>query len=389
MDTRISEAFLDEAYEILDEVKGYFVDNPTGRLGTREHMRYITKQITKIINLAESKLRDNDISNILERKLDALATKQDLQEATLLQNEKTMEAISNVKEEISTLSKALPTESPIEKENPVPSYSDVLKQGNKQPQKDLQSKPEYTVLVYSKDKESSSEQTKALLTSKVRPKTLGIGVKRVRKIKNGGVAIDLCGWNDMAILSEALTKVKEFETIEKKRNLPLVKIVSVPKSITKESLLENIFEQNFPIACELTREEFDERIKIKFPINQRNTEYVSWVLEVAVDLREIMQREGKINLGWTRCPVFDYILVKRCYKCLAFGHFARDCRSEKNTCSHCGEAHLFKNCKKKEEIATCANCVRQKRGNHDHNTLDKRCPIYLQEVEKIIKRTND
>ncbi|KAH7967054.1 hypothetical protein HPB49_021914 [Dermacentor silvarum] len=79
------------------------------------------------------------------------------------------------------------------------------------------------------------------------------------------------------------------------------------------------------------------------------------------------ERPEKINLGFTRHELIDYVETPpRCFKCQRFGHIAKYCRGEQR-CKRCGGPHDFKTCASKEN-SVCANC------GGDHPASYGRCP---------------
>ncbi|KAH7986174.1 hypothetical protein HPB52_025154 [Rhipicephalus sanguineus] len=79
------------------------------------------------------------------------------------------------------------------------------------------------------------------------------------------------------------------------------------------------------------------------------------------------ERPDKINLGFTRHELVDYVETPpRCFKCQRFGHVAKHCRGEQR-CKRCGGPHDFKTCTSKEKLV-CANC------GGDHPASYGRCP---------------
>ncbi|XP_023210483.1 uncharacterized protein LOC111613369 [Centruroides sculpturatus] len=429
------ENFMEEAFLMVEEVKNYIIENPNGRLSTIDHKRFMIEQMTKIIYLAEEnlrELRDKSNLNIKEQQNHMGITKQEVSEIISKQNEeivlaineikqeineikklkeedkqditeeqnfkteiaeimkenvtKTMEAISTIKGELKTINQTS-TQCSNTQEEQKRRYSDVLKLGNRQPGITLPPpSPQYTVLVYSKDKNNNSKQTKEILMKNVTPKDLRIGIKGVREINNGGVAVDLSSTQETAALTDFLTQVKELNTKERRRQ-PLIKILSVPKSIDKSELIEMLYEQNSCFSEQMSQSILEEEIQIRFLIPQKDSNLQSWVMEVSPMMREIIIREEKLYIGWNRCPVLDYILIRRCYKCLAFGHYAKECQHHSQVCSHCGGGHVYKDCDK-EGPAKCTNCYKNKIKDYHHNTIDKDCPCFIKELHKYTRQIN-
>lgn len=85
------------------------------------------------------------------------------------------------------------------------------------------------------------------------------------------------------------------------------------------------------------------------------------------------QRPDNIKIGYSSYKVDPYYPNPlRCYNCCRWGHSSTHCRSPQR-CSRCGaNGHSGLTCK---ETLRCINC----KGTHD--ALDKKCPIYLHEIE--------
>ncbi|XP_023221191.1 uncharacterized protein LOC111622951 [Centruroides sculpturatus] len=424
------EAFLEEAFLMVEETKNYIIENPNGRLSTIDHKRFLIEQMTKIIYLAEENLKEIREKSESRVNIENTITKEEVSKMLDLHNELTMTELKKIKQDISDIKKMTNrcnldqnkeseirnklkseiteliqanTEKTMEeiltvkggikdlndnlhkgtsvKEQKI-SYSEVLKLGKTQPEVKIKtSVPQYTVLVYSKNKGNTSEDTKQILIKEINPVHLGIGIKGLRKINQGGVAIDLYCTEDMNTMAKELIKVKELTTKTSQKRLPRIKLVSVPKSIKQEEILDMLYEQNECFNTNISQKFVNEEITVKFSLPQKDQHCVSWVLEVTPMFREMIIKEGTINLGWARCPVFDFISIKRCFKCLGFGHFANQCPSKETTCSHCGDAHLYRECPKDKDVR-CANCYRNKQTDYKHNTLDKSCPSYINELRK-------
>lgn len=89
-------------------------------------------------------------------------------------------------------------------------------------------------------------------------------------------------------------------------------------------------------------------------------------------------------INWSSCPVRDFTLVTRCYKCQQYGHAAKSCRETTYICGHCGElGHSIKECTKKEEEPKCATCLHFKKpSNHKTGAAD--CPAKIMAENRYI-----
>ncbi|EFN77122.1 hypothetical protein EAI_00006, partial [Harpegnathos saltator] len=50
----------------------------------------------------------------------------------------------------------------------------------------------------------------------------------------------------------------------------------------------------------------------------------SIIIETDEQTHEDMLRRKKMNLGWRKCLVFNYVSVKRCFKCWGYYHMAKN-----------------------------------------------------------------
>ena len=44
-----------------------------------------------------------------------------------------------------------------------------------------------------------------------------------------------------------------------------------------------------------------------------------------------IMEDGKLNIGYERCRVYDETEIVQCMKCLEYNHLARDCKNQENT----------------------------------------------------------
>lgn len=123
--------------------------------------------------------------------------------------------------------------------------------------------------------------------------------------------------------------------------LPRMVIYDVPSTCTPEELGRVIRTQNESVSAE------ECQVNPKFKVGKREPggDSVDWVCEVSLQFRKTVLKAGKLFIGWSRCRVCDFLSISRCYKCQAFGHIAKYCKAEIDTCGKCGqEGHQFKDC---------------------------------------------
>ncbi|XP_023225009.1 uncharacterized protein PF11_0207-like [Centruroides sculpturatus] len=419
--------FNKDTSNIIEELQDYIEDNRNGRMSTPDHYNIIMNSIQKIVKLAEIKIIEIGSTTRLDR--DSLGNlKEEIKEIVQQNNEKTLQMVEQLREEIREIRKMKETgkseeeersdikreleqlitentkktidaittvqgditelnksySKPISAQTQNTSYSEILKLGRKQTDIALPTPtPRYSILVHSKNKKKTSEEIKKIMVKNVNPTDINIGVKQMRMIKDGGVVVELTSSEDMTTLKKELDKIKELETVERKKKLPTIKIVSVPKDIEKEELVHKMYEQNMCLSENLSETFVEKQIKIKYSIPQKDSTLQTWIMEVSPMIREILINEEKLYIGWVRCTVYDHITVIRCFKCLNFGHFAKECQEKEQVCSHCNGAHIYKDCVK-EGPATCINCVRNSLTEVNHNSMDKHCPSYVKQLRKLL-----
>lgn len=88
--------------------------------------------------------------------------------------------------------------------------------------------------------------------------------------------------------------------------------------------------------------------------------------------------EGKVKVGWSVCSLKPVPRVTqqmmRCFRCMGFGHLARNCDGpdRTNSCRRCGrEGHMARDCKNKPKCMLC----KEEDGN-SHATGGFNCLVY-------------
>ena len=92
---------------------------------------------------------------------------------------------------------------------------------------------------------------------------------------------------------------------------------------------------------------------------------------------------GRVRIGWVNCRIRERIDVRKCFKCWAFGHMAKDCKGTDRSkcCLRCSEeGHMRKACKNKE--ARCVLCSERR----NHPTGSFACPAYQEVIRAVIAK---
>jgi hypothetical protein len=251
-------------------------------------------------------------------------------------------------------------------------------------------KEQHVLLVYPKNKEANSEVLKAALMKAVNPRTLQIGVRNVRKIREGGIAIEVDSNDEVDKLKTAIENtVTDIKSVDRpKPRHPQMLLKNVPRDIEQIDVIQNLFDQNHLISDNYnTIEEFSEEITLRFHFGKQGSQSTNWVIEVSPALRNLILPQGKLNMNWVVCHVVDHCIVNQCFRCLEYGHTKKFCKS-KLACSHCTDEHSYKDCPVKTTTKPiCVTCSKRKL-KCDHSSNDKKCPEHIRQTRITLQRIN-
>lgn len=233
--------------------------------------------------------------------------------------------------------------------------------------------------------EQRSTETKKDIKNNINPMELGVGVSQLREISKGQVIIRSNNQRDRVKLQEEIqSKMSDkYEIRVIKMKTPKIRIAGIRREDDEEDevLVRQIIEQN---GLDTKVKDFKVKILRKI-FSKRYPKTMSMILDVdAVTYRSLMERE-RINLGWSVVKVEDYIGVVRCYKCLGYNHFAKECTKRK-ACYKCSSEHNGRDCNIVDNFQ-CVNCreaIEKLNLNlkSDHVAFSYDCPCY-QRVLKI------
>lgn len=137
------------------------------------------------------------------------------------------------------------------------------------------------------------------------------------------------------------------------------------------------------------KDSFDENSAIEIISCKKMRDKEVCVATVKIDLSSFkkIMKSKRINIGWNRCRVYEYVEVTRCFKCNAYGHIAQNCTADNFFCPLCADNHQINECKAEAKDHKCINCIREnKKTNHDadvnHCALSLKCPILQKKSEK-------
>lgn len=249
------------------------------------------------------------------------------------------------------------------------------------PETKKQASQSRTILVFPKNDKLTSEDVRDHIKSKINPKSDNVRIKRMSRIRNGGVALEVPDTSDEEKLRDKLEPDLTLKKPAKRQ--PKAIIYGVDKEITQEELIEGIYQQNYKDSPE---DQFRKDVVPKFKTGPRLNDQQNWVLECSPAYFKTFVARGSLYLGWKSLKVTEFFSITRCYRCQRYGHLARDCKS-REVCGHCsGEGHERDNCPKIRLNPVCANCPK---GKKDHSVHDKAaCSSYQKELLRIKEITD-
>jgi len=217
----------------------------------------------------------------------------------------------------------------------------------------------------------------------VKPADFSLRVKSLSAAGNSGVriealSVDLQKFRESKELSAAGLQIEE----ERKRN-PRILIRGVPCDLTREEIISET------IALNLKGLEAPELKMVYIFSPKRDRITTNCVLEVSPDVRSRLLSDGLVCIGYSACRVTDYIRVLQCFRCLAFGHLAKNCKFP-SLCGHCAGEHETKDCTKRDATPVCGNCKRWTGQDMlHHSALDSACcPILQRRMAERSKSIN-
>lgn len=225
-----------------------------------------------------------------------------------------------------------------------------------------------------------SRATRETLCKVLRPADCAMKIKKLTNARDGGVRVeaylpDIERVKVHGGLAEAGLKVRE----NIKAN-PRIIIHRIPTEMTTDEIKSELIAQNLD-------EDLGRGLKIVYVFKSKpDKRATSCVVELLPAARRALMGCGRVYLRYAACSFADYIRVVQCYRCLSFGHFARDCKSEPS-CGHCAGSHEKKNCTNRDTPSRCSNCERYNtmQGGANHSAMDATlCPILERKIKDRI-----
>ena len=231
--------------------------------------------------------------------------------------------------------------------------------------------------------------TEKAVKDKIDIVNLPVGVNEIHNKSNGSMILRCETTNQNKNIGEIIKSSlgNDFSVKKVDGKKPKLKIVGVHEDEIKmsdEAIVNAIKKQN----CLTEKPEVRSLNVIKRIKKRADHDSTSGTIIVEVDAQTYSEfvEMGKINLGWHKCKVFDYVGVMRCFKCWGFNHISKYCTNEIR-CNRCTGQHEGKNCSANQ--VKCVNCVDRNKAfkldlDTNHETTSSMCPVYIakQNIEK-------
>lgn len=250
----------------------------------------------------------------------------------------------------------------------------------------IKKKENNVIIIKPIDINEKSEKTENVLKQAVDPKKLQIGIAQIKKLKEGGLAVQ-CDKTEhvLNLIKEAKEKMgQEYEIrLPKERKssdkMLIIGVLNSQINDDREKWEQEICEQNGIGKINIIHKK----------VNYYKTT-VNLIIEVDKETMAMLHTEGKIKMGWQMCKIVEYLQIMRCYNCNEYGHIALHCKGE-TACGYCAGHHSYNECV--GDFAECVNCIRaneryKMRYNTRHEVNDKKCECYKR-IQDILKRKSE
>ncbi|KAL6421363.1 hypothetical protein ACFW04_014700 [Cataglyphis niger] len=145
------------------------------------------------------------------------------------------------------------------------------------------------------------------------------------------------------------------------------------------------------IPAEMSAKEIEDELLVLYIFSPKQDMHItSCILEVIPAVRRTLLGCEQIYLRYSACSFSDHIRIVQCYRCLSFGHIAKDCKG-KLSYRHCVGAHGMKNCSNKDQSPKCLNYKRHhvSHGDLAYSTMDAaKCSVLGRKVKDKIANTS-
>lgn len=196
------------------------------------------------------------------------------------------------------------------------------------------------------NKYNSSQATREAVCKTLRPSECALKVNKITNIDKNGIKIDAVSPNIEKIKTHPDLARIGLKVVENVKFNPRLIVHGVPAELTPEEIREDVIAQNL-------NGDASADLKVVYVYQPKiDKKYTSCVLQVSPNIRRQLLNSGHIYLRYSACRFADHIRILQCFKCLTFGHIAKDCKAT-SICGHCSGSHEIRNCNKRDKPPTC------------------------------------
>lgn len=210
---------------------------------------------------------------------------------------------------------------------------------------------------------------------KIKPEDTNTVIKSIRQTKHGEVLMEIGkGAEDKAEFAKQIQKVLG-ETANVKNIIPMttVEIRDLDSLTTAEE-----------VKASLERD-IKESIKVRITITKPNSRQQRMaIVEMEEQDASKLLDIARIKIGFVYCRVRKWTVVTRCYRCLGYGHFRRDCKGPDRTkaCYKCSQVgHKGNECTKKAYCVICED-LKDAQVQLEHITGTGNCKAFRVALDK-------
>lgn len=151
--------------------------------------------------------------------------------------------------------------------------------------------PKTTLFITSKSGEDA-KKVQATFTEKLDPTKSKI---KVRAMRTAGkvLIVETNSEEDAKKIATHKELGKDLKCEPPKKRRPLMIIYDVPRDQSEEVVMRALYEQN--LSENITREDFDEMVRMRFLTGPRNKPIVNYVIEMDPKLRRVLLQQGSLR----------------------------------------------------------------------------------------------
>ncbi|GBN09885.1 hypothetical protein AVEN_198655-1 [Araneus ventricosus] len=167
-------------------------------------------------------------------------------------------------------------------------------------------------------KEDTPDDTKTKLQKEINPTKLKLGIKDVRTLKKSGLVIHSDTKRDVDILNRKFETNKSLKKDYAFKQMPKIILYRIEKHLTNEEVIADLKAQNDDLE--------KSTITLDFLMNTKKGKNV-FISTDPKNFQKIIRKE-KVNIGWSRIDVKEFIRPKQCLKCFKYGHTTKNCEKK-------------------------------------------------------------